>query len=67
MSSWERVPAAVLVPVEPERHGHLDGRVDVEMRVVDVDVLAEHRPQVPERGRVVDEAGEVWAVCGGAE
>src|SRR5215471_9097111 len=41
------LPAAALMPVEPERHGHLDGRVDVEMAVVDVDVPAEHRPHVP--------------------
>jgi hypothetical protein len=61
------LPAAVLVPVEPERHGHLDGQVDVEMEVVDVDVPAEYWPHVPERDRVVDEADEIWAVCGGAE
>jgi hypothetical protein len=41
--------------------------VDVEMEVVDVDVPAEHWPHVPERDRVVDEADEIWAVCGGAE
>src|SRR5262249_14608944 len=32
-----------------------------------MDVSAEHWPHVPERGRVGDEADEIWVVCGGAE
>src|SRR6202044_1929222 len=44
------LPATVLVPLEPERLGHPDGRVDVEVGVGDMDVPSEDRQTLGEAG-----------------
>jgi hypothetical protein len=59
--------AAALVPVKPERHVHPDPRMHIEVRVVDVDVPAEGRLHIGERGRMVRQAGDPRAVRDRAE
>jgi hypothetical protein len=53
----------------PRPHGGLDGRVDEEVGVADVNVPAEQRPYEPERGWVIsqpDDLGAVWVMNPGA-
>src|SRR6185437_4989433 len=61
------LPAAVLVPLEAVRLLDPDRWMHVQVRVVDVHVPAEHRPDQGKRVRVVDQAERFRAAGHGAE